>query len=66
MQFITWVMSEPARLFLNRKYKPVIANSSEAIMAMSNDEPIYKPNAAYLLVVWAAPSTNSSSVNPKH
>lgn len=38
VQYITWVMPEPIRLFLNRKYQPVIEKTPAELMAMSEAE----------------------------
>lgn len=38
VQYITWVMPEPVRRFLNRNYQPVITASPSELMAMAEKE----------------------------
>jgi hypothetical protein len=38
VQYITWVMPEPVRRFLNRNYQPVLTASPNELMAMAEKE----------------------------
>jgi len=38
VQYITWVMPEPIRQYLNRNYKPVVVKTTSELMSMSEEE----------------------------
>jgi hypothetical protein len=38
MQYLTWAMPAPVRVFLNRRYRPAVTASPAELMAMAEKE----------------------------